>query len=110
MHQSMSGIHPFHLLVRSCFDELASVATQFVFAPECGGPRKLPLYPADRARKGAAYCCVDGLGVRDHVVTLVVEIEERKVPKPAEVFGKFYPVAHSTHYIPSRNETPIPLS
>jgi hypothetical protein len=101
-------MHEFHKAVRHCFDQITSGATRFLFAPECGGNHRLPLYPAEWARRGHAYCCVDGLGVRD-CIRVVLEIEEEKVPKPGELFGKFYSAAHCTHFIASRSERPVPL-
>ena len=102
-------MHPFHLVVRSCFDEVERRAMLFEFAPECGGAWKIALYPTDMPRRGQAYCCVDGLGFRGDAARLILEIEEAKIPKPGDLFGKFYPAAHSTHYIANRNQAPVPV-
>jgi hypothetical protein len=102
-------MHEFHLAIRRCFDRLTDGATQFLFAPECGGNHRLPLYPTPRAHRGHAYCCVDGLGVRDWI-RIVLEIEEEEVAKPGDLFGKFYSAAHCTHFIASRRECPVPVS
>jgi hypothetical protein len=55
-------MHPFHMVVRRCFDDVAQSATRFVFAPECGGRQRITLYPTSTPSRGQAYCCVDGLG------------------------------------------------
>ncbi len=94
--------------MKNLHNVVASVVTQFchihtqlhpVFAPECGGSHRLPLFAADFRCRERNYCWVDACIIGPaNTVLAVIEIEQSGVPKPCMFGSKYLPVAMS-HFL-----------
>jgi hypothetical protein len=61
---------------------------EVIFAPECGGSHRLPLFSRDQKGRAFHYCDVDGLILFENVVRVIIEIEDSQF-RPINLIGKF---------------------
>jgi Domain of unknown function (DUF4177) len=85
-----------HHTIASIVAQTASDFPDFhaIFAPECIGTHRLPLFADARRCRESNYCWIDACIVgTPSTVTTVIEIEQSGIPAPAKLGGKLLPIA-----------------
>jgi len=112
----MSGSRLFalHEAVQKCVSEavngLDQIDCEVVWAPECRGDWRLPLFCSDIKSWVNLNCHVDGLVILDGKVRLLFEIDESDI-RPTALFGKFLAACDSQYFIHwTKLDRPIPIT
>jgi hypothetical protein len=68
-----------------------------LFAPECTGSQRLPLFSTPHKSRETNYCWVDAVVLENETVRAVIEVEQCGIPKPSTLGGKILPIAASRY-------------
>lgn len=68
-----------------------------LFAPECTGSQRLPLFSTPHKSRETNFCWVDAVVLESETVRAVIEIEQCGIPKPSTLGGKILPIAVSRY-------------
>src|SRR5438105_11059186 len=87
---NLHSLVAFHLSQLS----LEQIRGRAVFAPECDGKNRLPLFSDVRRNRETNYCWVDAVIIgSSNTITTVIEVEQSGVPRPSQLGGKLLPIA-----------------
>jgi hypothetical protein len=90
--------HPLHEAIGDFIRQMALPnACVLALAPECGGPRNIPLFCSVQKSNHTEFCNADVLIAKNGKVGLIIEIEESGL-LPTKICGKFLTSALSTHF------------
>jgi hypothetical protein len=80
-----------------------------IFAPECNGNHRLPLFSRQKRCREENFCWVDAVLIGPaKTVVGVIEIEQSGIPKPALLGGKLLPLA-LCHFLNHETTGALPL-